>query len=56
VTASLGATAVRRGKERKREVFEPVEWPPRRRQEPEPRRETEPRRDPARRKREKMPA
>jgi len=51
---------VRHGKEHEEEVFEPVEWPPRRRSEPapEPRREPdpEPRREPTRRKREKTPA
>ena len=47
--------AVRHGKERKREVFEPVEWPPRRREAPAPRRE--PASPPApRRRREKTPA
>jgi hypothetical protein len=48
---------VRHGKEDKEEIREPVEWPPRRRTEPEPRRE--PRREPVerpRRKREKTPA
>ena len=52
-------TAVRHGKEREGEIFEPVEWPPKRRSEPEPRRDPEPRREPEReprRKREKTPA
>jgi hypothetical protein len=48
--------SVRDGKERRREVFEPVEWPPKRRErDPEPERR-EPTREPARRKREKAPA
>jgi hypothetical protein len=50
---------VRHGKEHEEEVFEPVEWPPRRRSEPEPRREPEPQREPERpacRKKEKTPA
>jgi hypothetical protein len=49
---------VRHGREKKEEIFEPVEWPPRRRSEPSPRREAspEPRREPSRRKREKTPA
>jgi len=51
---------VRHGKERKEEIYEPVEWPPRRRETrpaPEPSREParEPSREP-RRKREKTPA
>ena len=50
------AVAVRHGRERKREVFEPVEWPPKRREAPEPRREPKRREAPPRRKREKAPA
>jgi hypothetical protein len=51
--------SVRHGEERKEEIYEPVEWPPRRRSEPEPEREREPIREPSpepRRKREKAPA
>ncbi len=50
---------VRHGKEHEEEVFEPVVWPPRRREEPtpEPSRERRERREEApRRKREKSPA
>ena len=50
-------TAVRHGKEREGEIFEPVVWPPRRRSAPEPR--PEPRRSPEktpRRKRVRTPA
>lgn len=51
---------VRHGKEHEEEIFEPVEWPPKRREWPPPRREPEPRREPARepsrRKKEKTPA
>ena len=51
--------SVRHGKEREGEIYEPVEWPPRRRSDPAPRREPEPRRESApepKRKREKVPA
>ena len=52
----MNITAVRHGKERKREVFEPTEWPPRRRESPAPRREPSEAPPPRRRKREKTPA
>jgi hypothetical protein len=48
--------AVRHGRERKREVFEPVEWPPKRREDPAPRRDPSEAPAPKRRKREKTPA
>jgi len=52
---------VRHGKEEEEETYEPVEWPPRRREsDPEPRREPTPREDPIEappeRRREKTPA
>ena len=50
----MDVQAVRRGKERKREVFEPTEWPPKRRE--APRREPSESPAPRRRKREKTPA
>ena len=46
---------VRKGKEHEEEVFEPVEWPPRRREEPAEEPAREPVREPER-KREKTPA
>jgi len=51
---------VRHGKEHEEEIYEPVEWPPRRRDEPTRREEPTPREEPVEappeRKREKVPA
>jgi len=50
---------VRRGKEKREEIYEPVEWPPKRREDREPPRRGEPSPNPERRRerrREKVPA
>ena len=50
--------AIRHGREKKEEIYEPIEWPPKRRSEPtrEPARKRPQRREDApRRKREKVP-
>jgi len=55
----VNVQAVRHGRERMREVFEPVEWPPKRREAPSEPSRREPREapsEPSRREREKTPA